>query len=312
MLAGVGMEEAHEYAMALGLMIAGAISIAFAAFHWRGFENSPRLTKISRIILVVFGAALLPTSILWIFNAKANSQWSRLSHSHITMDVTSTIIARVHCRAKWLPSGSTEVYKPIFQDLFHDWVIQLTPQGSASQVIVSIQDAQKPLDNIRVAPQENVVISEAKPGWFSGFDEPSQPPDFYVRTVSFPILNKPATITLRRPIKSRLGANTITSLDLNLDRQVHALAGNCKVILTPTSSVNRPLSVTNLRFHDLIEQLEALLVQKIVGPVTTRLDPDEPYPPLSVNESEMVDELRCNSSPCTTMLVEMKEHTRVH
>jgi len=213
----------------------------------------------------------------------------------------------------WLPSGSTGVYKPIFQDLFHDWTINVTPSPTASQIVISIQDARKPVDNIRVVPPGSAIISEPKAGWLSGFEEPSQTPDFYVRTVSFATLDKSATITIRRPIKSRIGVNTVTSLDLDLDRQVRVSAEKCKVVITPLSTVNYPLSAANPHFHYLTDQLGALVAQKVSGTgFTTRLDPDEPYPPLAVNESELIEEIKCNSSPCTTMKVEMKEHTRVH
>ena len=127
----------------------------------------------------------------------------------VSVVTTSEMVARVHLRAMWLPSGQTGVYKPIFQDLFHNWVINVKPTRTASQVIIFIQDARMPLDNIRVEPPENAVMSEPTAGWFSGFEEPSQTPDFYVRTVSFVTLDKPETITIRKPIKSHLGANTI-------------------------------------------------------------------------------------------------------
>jgi hypothetical protein len=210
----------------------------------------------------------------------------------------------------WLPSGSTEEYKPIFQDLFHDWVINVTPMGTALQAIVSIQDARKPVDNIRVEPPENVVISEPKAGWVSGFEEPNQTPDFYLRTIRFAVLDKPEIITIRKPIKSHFGINKITSLDLDIDRQIHASAGNCTVTVAPLAN---SISGENPRFYNLTDQLKALAAQKVSGKgFTTRLDPDEPYPPLALNESEMIQELRCNRSPCTTMTVTMKEKTRVH
>ena len=81
-----------------------------------------------------------------------------------------------------------------FQDLFHEWVINVTPSGDAAQIVISINDAREPLDRIRVTPPQNVVVSEPKPGWVSGF-EPTHVPDFYVRTVTFPTLSEPATIT---------------------------------------------------------------------------------------------------------------------
>lgn len=223
----------------------------------------------------------------------------------IVVTPNSEIVSRVHLRAMWLPppSHDTGVYKPIFQDLFHDWVINVVPTGTASKVIISIQDARKPVDNIRVEPSEGAIVSEPKPAWFSGFEEPSQTPDFYVRTVGFSTLDKPETISIRKPIKSHSGVNKITSLDLDLDRQLRASADKCKVSLAPLST---SISGTSPRFQKLIEELKALVAQKVSGKgFPTRLDPDQPYPPLAVNESEMVQELRCNSDPCKTFSVTM-------
>jgi hypothetical protein len=231
----------------------------------------------------------------------------------VSVVVTSDIIARVHLRAMWLPSGSTEVYKPIFQDLFHDWAIKVTPRRTTSEVIISILDARSPLDNIRVVPPEIAVVSKTKPGWLSGFSEPAQTPDFYVRTVSFATLDGPTTITIRRPIKSRgFGVNAITSLDLDFDRQVRASAEQCNVTVTPLSTVSNPLSSANPHFNYLTDQLNTLLKQTVSGSgFTTRLDPDKPYPPLAVNESEMIEEIKCKDSPCKNMTVELKEKTRL-
>lgn len=275
---------------------------------WAAFERTEPEWERALFIGLLFAA----TGILWFgsnvfaIRTKKTEMGEAKPPCSISVVTKSEIVARVHLRAMILPSGSTEVYKPIFQDLFHDWVINVTPTGTASQVIISIQDVRKPVDNIRVEPPDDAIISEPKPKWFSGFEEPSQTPEFYVRTVSFETLDKPITITIRRPIKSRVGVNTITSLDLDLDRQVRASAEKCKVVLTPLSTVNSPLSGTNPHFQSLIDQLKAILAQKVSGVgFTTRLDPDEPYPPLAVNESEMIQELRCKSSPCTTLSVTM-------
>ena len=170
----------------------------------------------------------------------------------LAANTTSVIISRVHSRATWDPSGSTELYKPVFQDLFHDWIITLNPQGMATQVVVTIQDPQRPLDSIRVLPVENAIISNSKPGWISGFDEPSQIPDFYLRTVSFYALSKPTKITIRRPIQSKTPTvNTITAADLDLDRVVRVSAESCNIVYVPPPSKPE-------RFDGLARQLRFL------------------------------------------------------
>jgi hypothetical protein len=192
-------------------------------------------------------------------------------------------------------------------------VITVTPNRDAAQIVVSIKDARRPVDKIRATPPQSVTISEPKPGWVSGFEEPTQAPDFYIRTVTFSTLDEPATITIRKPIKSHFGENRISTIDLDLDRQVFASADKCRVEATPVSKVGWPLSDANPRFPELMQQLKTLLVQRVTNGsgAPTRPDPDEPYPPLDVEESDMVTELHCKNVQCTELTVTTAEKTRV-
>ena len=313
---GFTLMQIGEWALAIACWILLTCICLVKVRKWEGVNGQGGLTAFLRVlgfVAVIVGCLMLVA--ITDLRKPEDEFWSNLQKWNeppcsVSVAIMSEIVARVHLRAMWLPSGGeTGVYKPIFQDLFHDWVINVKPTLIASQVIISIQDARKPVDNIRVEPPENVTISEPTAGWFSGFDEPSQTPDFYMRTVSFATLDKLETITIRRAIKSHLGANTITSVDLDLDRQVHASAEKCKVKLAPLST---GLSRANPRFRKLAEELGALLAQKVSGTgFTTRLDPDEPYPPLAVNESEMIQELRCTSSPCTTFNLTMAVNPRL-
>ena len=61
-----------------------------------------------------------------------------------------------------------------------------------------------------------------------------------------------------------------------------------------------------------MQEMKALIAQHVAGgPAPTRLDPDEPYPPLDVEESDMVTEVRCKTVQCTELIVTMAEKTRV-
>ena len=221
---------------------------------------------------------------------------------------TSEIVARLYSRATILPSGTTEVYRPQFQDLFHDWIIKLSPNGTALTVVVTIQDESKPFDHMRVDPPGGAVITDVKPGWLSGFDEPSHAPDFFVRTVTFAFLDGPATITIRRPIKHKTPeVNTITATDLDLDRIVRVSAQHCSLTDTPRIDKQN-------RFATLVDQLRVLALWK-GGPghpnakdVITRRNPDEPFPPLPSGESEMIVEARCKNAPCKNLSITMAGH----
>jgi hypothetical protein len=320
---GFTMMQIGEWAAAVACWILFGCILFWKVMSWRSGGQEQWIIKLLKsvgavLIIGVCGVLIAITDL----RKPDQEPWSNLQKWNwpghqppcsVSVSVTSEIVARVHLRAKWLPSGSTGVYAPIFQDLFHEWVINVTLTRTVPEIVVDIQDARKPTDKIRIEPSGNNITSEPKPGWMSGFDEPTQAPDFYVRSVTFSALGKPTVITIRRPIKSsQIGLNSITSLDLDLDRQVRASAEQCKVMLTPVSTSHSPLSADNPHFQYLIDQLRALLAERVSGKegTVTRLDPDAPYPPLEVNGSELVEELRCTNSPCTRMLVAMKERTR--
>lgn len=288
----------------VALFILGSLFFTFGAYGLGWFRAPVAIGRIPRVImllLIIWGGMGCLTYRMWP------------AECSITVDVNSTITASVHLRAPWLPTGQTEVYKPLFQDLFHEWVIKIVPNKETLQIIVSIRDARLSADLISVDPSENAIISQAKPGWASGFEESTQTPDFFARTVVFSKLAKPATITIRKPIKSKLGENKITSIDLDLDREISASAEKCGIAMTSPPKSPRPLS-DSPRFKDLIQELHAMIVETVSGKPgpPTRLDPDEPYPPLAVNESELVEELRCKTPACSEMIVTMKEKTRVN
>jgi hypothetical protein len=301
------MLELELYALAVAAWVTVGIIVV---------AKTCELQKPSRLLRILSTIATMIVCTLFITATdmkRGDRGWWFPKRCAVAVNVTSRILTRAHLRAKWIPSRhETEVYKPLFQDLFHEWVIIVTPNRDTSSVVVSIVDARKPVDNIRVIPATGVTISEPKPGWASGFEEPTQAPDFFTRTVTFPALTLPETITIRRPIKSHFGSNALTSLDLDLDRQITASAEECLITVAPRSALPRPLS-DNPRFGELIQEFRALLIQHVTGgPITTRPDPDEPYPPLEVSESELVEEAVCANSACTQLTITMKEKTRVH
>lgn len=283
------------------------------AASWQGISNRTLSTILKVLyLLVVFMVCTLGIAVT--VARKGNEPWSNLQKfaprpCSISVEVNDVIVDRVHLRARWLPSGSgrtTEVYKPMFQDLFHDFVITVTPSSTASDVRVIIQDQRKPKDTLRIDSPDSAQATEPKPQWVSGFEESTQTPDFYVRSVTFATMHKPAAITIRKAIKMKNGQNTITGFDLDLDRTVQVSAeGVCKVVTIPTQPVKA-------RLDRLGGQIKILLVQINAGGLTvTRPDPDEPYPPLAVNESEMVNEITCKDDPWTNRTVKFIEKTRV-
>jgi hypothetical protein len=152
------------------LFILGSLFFTFGAYGLGWFRAPVAIGRIPRaiiLLLVIWGGMGWLTHHMWP------------AECSVGVDVNSTIMASAHLRATWLPTGQTNVYKPLFQDLFHEWSIRIVPNKETTQIMVSIRDARLPTDVISVDPSDNAIISQAKPGWTSGFEEPTQTPDFF-------------------------------------------------------------------------------------------------------------------------------------
>ena len=130
MLAGVAMEEAHEYAIAMFLLIAGAVSVAFAAFHWQGIKDYPILTKVSRIIIFLFGVTLFIVSPIWIFNVKVNNPWSRL---HLSIEKAHEDAKQEVAKPPEKPKQSEPTFKELSPSPPSSQIIMQTPMGNLKQ-----------------------------------------------------------------------------------------------------------------------------------------------------------------------------------
>lgn len=193
------MLELELYALAVFAWILLALIAVAKICEWK----ASRFLRFAAILAAIMACTIFITA---TDMKRGDESWWFPTKCTIAVSTSSSIMASVHSRAHWLNHGrTTDVYKPLFQDLFHEWLITVTPNRDAAEVVISIKDARKPTDKIRVTPPQNVIVSEAKPGWVSGFEEETHAPDFYLRTVTFPALSEPATITIRKPIKSHFG-----------------------------------------------------------------------------------------------------------
>jgi hypothetical protein len=292
------------------IVIWSLVAVAIAVKLWRCVRGVIARAIAALMLILIYAVAISAVNVKRV----AHPWWFPIK-PYVSVQVASEIVADVHTRAMWHPPKNggreTGVYKPVFQDLFHEWTITLTPNRDTARIVVSIRDARQPTDRIRVQPP-SAVISEPRPGWVSGFDEPTQVPDFYTRTVTFESISATAIIEIRKPIKSHFGENRIDAIDLDLDRKIGATIERGQIEVIPITSDNYPLSSSNPHFGGLIQELKVLIAQKVTnGPAITRPDPDEPYPALSIDESENVQELRCKNPTCSELTVEMKEKTRI-
>jgi hypothetical protein len=130
----------------------------------------------------------------------------------VTAISKSEIFSRVCARGPVPSPGQEEDFEPYLQELFYEWMLNLTPSKDTSDVVVIIHSQTRD-ENFRVFPQD-AVISDWQSHWMSGFRE-ARPPDDYIRIVRFPNLDEtqPATITIRKPIRLVRGENKWDAAD---------------------------------------------------------------------------------------------------
>jgi len=307
----LSMMQIGEHLLAIALWLLFSCIWLAKATTWTG-ECGSKLIGLRKSLYVIGVLVACSLFISITIGHKGAEPWSNLSKffpSPCSVSVTfgDEIVDRVHLRSFWHHERKqTDVYQPKFQDLYHVSIITLRTSRTLSHLTIKIQDARKPTDNIRVEPSDDAQISEAKPEWISGFEEPAQVPDFWVRTITFSKLNDVAVITIRKPVKSKNGENALTGLDLDLDRKIQTSAeNNCKIVATLVPPIQE-------RLNRLVKEIRIFVAQTVSAktPTVTRLDPDEPYPTLAIDESELVEELRCKDSDCANMTVTMVEKTR--
>ncbi len=238
-------------------------------------------------VIVGFLAILWSLTLSASISHLANLHKVPLQECSMVVGENSEVVARVHSRSDVQPPGKTSPKVTSFQDLFQDFTINLIPNGRAVEVTVLIQDQRKPTDHIRVLPPGNAVIGETRNAWMSGFEEPSHLPEFFTRTVTFAYLSEPTIITLRRSIRghTQVSGATDFDLDLDVDRTVKVTAHSCNLTAVPVLD-------RKIRLERLAKELQTLKSRKEEGPDgfavgITRHNPDDPIPPLTVNEMEL-------------------------
>ena len=192
----------------------------------------------------------------------------------------------------------------MLQEFFYIWELTLVPEGETGKLRVAIKDPiEHPDDPIKVEP-DVASISDIKPKWMSGFEEPSRKPDYYERIIQFTeTLDKtrPARITIRRPI--RLENRELKLAALDFSRTFDADAENCRVVASKYDG--------NKQSPLLLKQFQTLIDWRYPGldsaPLPVRADPNVPLPPLNPAEVEITLEARCQDPDCKTMEMRQME-----
>ena len=209
----------------------------------------------------------------------------------INATVDTVVVTRLHSRGIIpTPAGRTIYTSPMFQELFYDWVLTISPNRDAGAIFVVLKDRRKSNYRLRIEPTETAQ-SEPTPGWATGFNEPREP-DYYKRVIRWEHLDKLATITIRRPIKLKRGGTRFDASSFP--------AGEYEI------NSNIPCSITksdiyedaNDRFLHLMPFVKILANSKYRDgrPLVTLADPDVPLPPPKPGEFETTLEFRPNDT----------------
>lgn len=266
-------------------------------------RNVPSWRAWLAAIVIAMGFAETASRMLEWRNPTQQTRSVKIEPCKITAITDSFVVARVYSRGPLPKPPQKEVsHELTIQELFYDWVLTLSANQYAGDVVVVLKDDQKPVYRFKVDPTE-ATVSDAIPSWMSGFTEP-RAPDYYKRIIRWEHLNKIATITIRRPIKFERGTN-------GFDASSFPASG-----YEVNSSVPCAVDESNIyddpqkRFLRLITQVWSLSnwrYGKQRQPTKILLDPDAPLPSLQPGEAEVSIEARCKDDPCKEIVVHQLE-----
>lgn len=215
----------------------------------------------------------------------------------LAAEVSADMITRMYGRALApIPPATQSVWEFQSKQLFYEWTLRMTPPQDAEDVLVIVRDEQKHDDErVRVSPTSGNV-SGFLPQWASGFVEPGREPDYFIRKIAFPYLekNQPVLISIRRPIK--FASPETTLMPVAFTRSVTVSAKHFTVrqsSYSPEKDLQRLArhldKVANWKNGDKVIPIEA--------------DPDIPHPPLGPSELEAFVEAHCQEESCEHLLV---------
>jgi hypothetical protein len=234
------------------------------------------------------------------------SFWAMTTPCELFTVIKRDIVARVFARGISPKLGETVTIKPNLQELFYEWQLELIPSRSVSGLEIDFRYDKLAKDRIRSVP--DAAISEPKPRWMSGFDEPARPADYYVQSVRFAhvLRNQKALVIIRHAIKLPQKSNKFAAADF--DRSFDLSAPICRLS-------RRDHKLSDKEFANLMFRAATLGMWKYSGPTEpppqTIRDPDEPVPPLAANEVESSVEVRCQDDTCKRLIVKQLEARRV-
>ena len=246
-----------------------------------------------------------PTKIEPPFTTSTKSPAKKVSSAKVTVTSTAEILSRIYMRGAAAPPGQTAYYEPYVQELFYEWALKLISDVDVSNLLIVLHSPNN--QDRLVVSSVSATTSDWKPHWLSDFEEPSRPPDDYVKHINLPTLHKNelVTIRVRRPIYLVRGENTLTPASFPDHQFEITTDSDCKITRFPYDAENK--------FPLLMVQIGAFT--KYSGradkvPLKIRPNPDEPMPSLGQREIEGTLELRCKNDSCTEFMMNQLEARR--
>lgn len=127
----------------------------------------------------------------------------------------SHIVSRAYAVAAHI-SERRKTLKISFQVLFYEWFFKIRTERQLPGVTVILSNLSRD-DRLSVIP-ETTAVSEAKPKWATGFEEPYFLPDYYFRTAAFTDLQpgNDYSVAVMRPLKQTLQIDQRNLVEVHL------------------------------------------------------------------------------------------------
>jgi hypothetical protein len=210
-----------------------------------------------------------------------------------SVSISSAVVARLYAIAD--VSGMKDEHLPFaFQELFYEWKADVTLEGQIPDATLEINNLTKD-DRISVSPEDS-FLSELRPRWMSGFDEPTHGPDYYSRVIRFADIDSHARagkVSVRRLMQGPVLSNT------SIVRVIAVHSTACPIDM-PTVDEQQELSRLN-------KQAATLASWKYAGP-------DKPAPVLILGLGDAPPggaiatvEARCGGEDCKHLIIRQLE-----
>jgi len=242
---------------------------------------------IPRTVSIVLGALAIGGLAVLIWHSAAHS-------ARCSVSVSSAVVARLYAIASLsgVEKDQDRAFK--FQELFYEWNVNVIIEGRILDATLEINNLTKD-DRISVSPEDS-FLSELRPRWMSGFDEPTHSPDYYSRVIRFADIDSHARagkVSIRRLMRGPVLSNT------SIVRVIAVHSTACPIDM-PTMDEQQELSRLN-------KQAATLASWKYAGP-------DKPAPVLILGLGDAPPggaiatvEARCGGEDCKHLVIRRLE-----